>query len=483
MNARLNPKAVVSVVYVAAMFMVAMDATVLHVALRTISQELQVPPAASSALNVGYLVSLAVFLPVAGWLGDRWGTKRIVLLALGVFTGASALCGFADSLASLTVYRVLQGAGGGVLTPVGMAMLFRTFPPHERAKVSRALVLPIAVAPALGPILSGFMVDQFSWRWIFYVNLPIGIPALLFGMKYLKEHVEPEAGHLDVPGFLLSAPGLAMVMYALSQGPMRGWDAPVILGTGIAGLILLAAFVVVELRVNQPMLDLRLLGDRLFRSAGIVAMFSAAGLMGMLYVFPLMYQHVLQASALDTGLVTFPEALGLMLSSQLVPWSYARLGPRRVIAMGLVGTALIFVMLSQVGDGTNPWLIRTLLFGVGVFLGHTVGAVQIASFANIPPSSMGRASTWFTVQNRLGSATGVALLSVILAAVGTSTADAADGLEPNLTAYRSALLGAAGFLLIGLCFALGIRDEDAASTIRKRSPVKPTAERSVHTEG
>ncbi len=216
MNARLNPKAVVSVVYVAAMFMVAMDATVLHVALRTISQELQVPPAASSALNVGYLVSLAVFLPVAGWLGDRWGTKRIVLLALGVFTGASALCGFADSLASLTVYRVLQGAGGGVLTPVGMAMLFRTFPPHERAKVSRALVLPIAVAPALGPILSGFMVDQFSWRWIFYVNLPIGIPALLFGMKYLKEHVEPEAGHLDVPGFLLSAPGLAMGMYALS---------------------------------------------------------------------------------------------------------------------------------------------------------------------------------------------------------------------------------------------------------------------------
>ncbi|WP_458463409.1 MDR family MFS transporter [Paenibacillus sp.] len=467
MRFRLNPKAIVSTVYVLAMFMVAMDATVLNVALRTISEELGVPPAAAGTLNVGYLVSLAVFLPVAGWLGDRWGTKRVFLSALTLFTVSSALCATADDLGTLTFFRILQGAGGGLLTPVGMAMLFRTFPPQERAKVSRMLVLPIALAPALGPIVSGLIVDQLSWRWIFYVNLPVGIPAVIFGMLYLKEHREQGAGRLDLPGWLLSAPGLALTMYALSQGPLRGWTSPVIMGAGFAGILLLALLVVVELRAKQPLLDLRLLKHRLFRYTGLVSVCGAAGLLGMLYVFPLMYQNVLQASALETGLTTFPEALGLMIASQLVPWTYPRLGPRKLISMGLICTAVIFITLSQITVDTNPWFIRSLLFGVGIFLGQTVGAVQIAAFAQIPPASMGRASTWFTVQNRLGSAIGMALLSAVLAGVGTTTVTPTGTLEPNMLAYRLALMGAAVFLLIGLWFALKIRDVDAASTIRK----------------
>ncbi|OMF13753.1 MFS transporter [Paenibacillus amylolyticus] len=467
MRFRLNPKAIVSIVYVLAMFMVAMDATVLNVALRTISEELGVPPAAAGTLNVGYLVSLAVFLPVAGWLGDRWGTKRVFLSALTLFTVSSALCATADHLGTLTFFRILQGAGGGLLTPVGMAMLFRTFPPQERAKVSRMLVLPIALAPALGPIVSGLIVDQLSWRWIFYVNLPVGIPGVIFGMLYLKEHREQGAGRLDLPGWLLSAPGLALTMYALSQGPLRGWTSPLIMGAGFAGVLLLTLLVVVELRAKQPLLDLRLLKHRLFRYTGLVSVCGAAGLLGMLYVFPLMYQNVLQASALETGLTTFPEALGLMIASQLVPWTYPRMGPRKLISMGLICTAVIFITLSQITVDTNPWFIRSLLFGVGIFLGQTVGAVQIAAFAQIPPGSMGRASTWFTVQNRLGSAIGMALLSAVLAGVGTTTVTATGTMEPNMLAYRLALMGAAAFLLIGLWFALKIRDADAAGTIRK----------------
>ncbi|OMF62999.1 MDR family MFS transporter [Paenibacillus sp. FSL R5-0766] len=469
MRFRLNPKAIVSIVYVLAMFMVAMDATVLNVALRTISEELGVPPAAAGTLNVGYLVSLAVFLPVAGWLGDRWGTKRVFLSALTLFTVSSALCATADNLGTLTFFRILQGAGGGLLTPVGMAMLFRTFPPQERAKVSRMLVLPIALAPALGPIVSGLIVDQLSWRWIFYVNLPVGIPAVIFGMLYLKEHREQGAGPLDLPGWFLSAPGLALTMYALSQGALRGWTSPLIMGAGVAGILLLVLLVVVELRAKQPLLDLHLLKHRLFRYTGLVSVCGAAGLLGMLYVFPLMYQNVLQASALETGLTTFPEALGLMIASQLVPWTYPRLGPRKLISMGLICTAVIFITLSQITVDTNPWFIRSLLFGVGIFLGQTVGAVQIAAFAQIPPASMGRASTWFTVQNRLGSAIGMALLSAVLAGAGTTTVTATGTMEPNMLAYRLALLGAAAFLLIGLWFALKIRDADAAATIRKTS--------------
>lgn len=256
-------------------------------------------------------------------------------------------------------------------------------------------------------------------------------------------------------------------MYALSQGALRGWTSPLIMGAGVAGILLLVLLVVVELRAKQPLLDLHLLKHRLFRYTGLVSVCGAAGLLGMLYVFPLMYQNVLQASALETGLTTFPEALGLMIASQLVPWTYPRLGPRKLISMGLICTAVIFITLSQITVDTNPWFIRSLLFGVGIFLGQTVGAVQIAAFAQIPPASMGRASTWFTVQNRLGSAIGMALLSAVLAGAGTTTVTATGTMEPNMLAYRLALLGAAAFLLIGLWFALKIRDADAAATIRK----------------
>ncbi|CAI6080270.1 putative transport protein HsrA [Paenibacillus sp. JJ-100] len=479
MNFLSGSKKIVGTVYVLAMFIVAMDATVLNVALRTISEELGVPPAAAGTLNVGYLVSLAVFLPVAGWLGDRWGTKRVFLSALALFTLSSALCATADQLETLTFFRILQGAGGGLLTPVGMAMLFRAFPPHERARVSRMLVLPIALAPALGPIVSGLIVDQLSWRWIFYVNLPVGIPAVIFGMLYLKEHREQGAGQFDLSGWLLSAPGLALTMYALSQGPLRGWTSPLIMGAGFTGMLLLTLLARVELRAKHPLLDLHLLKQRLFRYTGLVSVCGAAGLLGMLYVFPLMYQHVLHASALETGLTTFPEAIGLMIASQLVPWSYPRLGPRKLISMGLICTAIIFITLSQITVDTNPWFIRFLLFGVGIFLGQTVGAVQIAAFAQIPPAAMGRASTWFTVQNRLGSAIGMAILSAVLAVAGTTTVTATGTLEPNMIAYRLALLGAAAFLFIGLWFALMIRDADAAATIRK----KPMGGTSVMAKG
>lgn len=482
MSSWLNPKRVLCIVYVAAMFVVAMDATVLNVALQTISRELEVPPAASGVLNVGYLVSLAIVLPMAGWLGDKWGAKRVFLLALAIFTGASALCSSADSLAALTLFRVIQGIGGGLLTPVGMAMLFRMFPPQERAKISRALILPIAIAPAVGPIVSGLLVEYFTWRWIFYVNLPIGIPALLFGLFWLKEHREPNAGKLDVPGLLLSAPGLALLMYALNQGPLHGWHAPQVWMAGMAGIVLLVVLVKVELSVEKPLLDLRLLGNRLFRTTGFIAMCASAGLLGMLYIFPLMYQNLLRVSALDTGLVTFPEAIGLMIASQLVPWTYPRLGPRRVIMIGLVATAIIFIMLGMVDASTNPWFIRALFFGVGIFLGQTVGAVQIAAFATIPPASLGRASTWFTVQNRLGPAIGLAILSGILVAVGTGTANGAGEMEPNLMAYRVALLGAAGFLLVGVGAAWWIRDADAASTIRKPAAKNPAKERAAPAE-
>lgn len=478
MSGPFNGKITVSIVYVAAMFIAAMDASIVNVALRTISNDLHVSPGAIGVINIGYMVSLAMVLPIAGWLGDRFGTKKVFLSALLVFTLASALCGMADSLTTLTLFRVIQGIGGGLLTPVGMAILFRTFPPEERAKVSRYLILSIALAPALGPIVGGFLVDYVSWRWIFYINLPIGMMALLIGFISLREHKEEVGKSFDLLGFLLSAPGFSMLVYALSQGSALGWSSPFVLGVGLGGLMLIGIFVYVELKISQPMLQLGLLGEPLFRKMGLISFFCAAGLLGMLYVFPLMYQNVFNTSAFDAGLTTFPEALGLMLASQVVPWSYPKFGPKKLISIMLLFASGFFLLLNMVGPETNPWVIRFLMVSAGFSLGQVVGSVQIAAFANIP-SAMGQSSTLFTLQNRLGQAIGLALLGSILSGIGTHTVNESGVLQPNLLAYQGAMFGSVVFLLIAFAIVLKVRDAEADFTMPAKAKVKSTEAESV----
>ncbi|HET7092489.1 MAG TPA: MFS transporter, partial [Thermomicrobiales bacterium] len=230
---RPRQKIVVAIVYICGMVMNSLDSTIVNVALATLSREFSVSPAAIEGVIIGYLVSLAVFIPASGWLGDRFGTKRIFLIALALFTVASALCGLAGSLNQLIAFRVLQGAGGGLLTPVGMAMLYRTFPPQERVAVGRILMFATILGPALGPIIGGLLIEQLSWRWAFFVNVPVGLAAFIFGLFFLHEHREKTPGRFDALGFGLAGVGFALVMFALSEGPSRGWTLPWVYVPGI----------------------------------------------------------------------------------------------------------------------------------------------------------------------------------------------------------------------------------------------------------
>jgi EmrB/QacA subfamily drug resistance transporter len=466
---RFDPKVSVSIVFVCAMFMSIMDSTIVNVALPSLARQLNVPSTSIDAVVVAYLVSLAVVMPASGWLGDRWGTKRIFLLALTLFIVSSALCGLASSYGMLIVFRVLQGAAGGALTPVGTAMLYRTFPPSQRVQVSRVLIIPTVLAPALGPVIGGLLVTQLSWRYVFYVNVPIGIAACLFGFIFLYEHKEPTPGRFDLAGFLLGGIGLALVMYALSEGPSSGWISANILGSALTGALLLVAFVVIELRKREPMLDLHLLRDRLFRTTNLVSLFAYAGFLGVLFVGPLFLQEALGVTALTSGLTTFPEAIGVVLSTQVVARLYPRIGPRRLLAGGLTGVAILMALLSLMGFETNLWVMRVLMFLIGAGMAYAFLPLRVATFATISPASTGRASAFYSTQNQLGGALGVAVLGTVLSTLGATTLSSTGAVQPNLAAYHASFLAAAVLALIGACIALTISDRDAAVTMKRKS--------------
>ncbi len=471
----LNQKVAVSAVFVAAMFMNIMDTTIVNVALPTIGRQFHVRADSVDTVAIGYLVSLAVFIPISGWIGDRLGGRRVLLASIVLFTGASALCGLAQNLGQLVAFRILQGAGGGLMVPVGMALLYRTFPPAERVRASSILVVPTALAPALGPVLGGLFVTDVSWRWVFYVNLPIGVAAWVFGMVFLDRHESDHAGPLDVIGFVLSAAGLGLLMYGLSEGPFKGWGQPLIVSTIAAGVVLLAAMVVAELRSTHPLIDIRLMSNGLFRNSNIVIFVATIAFLGVLFLVALFFQDGLGMSALNSGLSTFPEALGVMLGAQLVTRVfYPNLGPRRVMFGGLLILAAALALMAMISSTGQLWWMRLLLFVVGYGMAHCFASAQAAGFATISGADTARASTVFNALRQLGGAVGVALLSTVVAEVGPVKVVHGHAL-PHLAAYHDAFIVAAAFAVLAAVASLRINDSEAANTMVKRTRRRPAA--------
>lgn len=457
------PKVAVSVVFVLAMFMSIMDIAIVNVALPSIGRDLDVGPTSVDAVSIGYLVSLAVVIPASGWAGDRFGARRTLLTAVVVFTIASALCGLAQTFGQLVGFRVLQGIGGGMLAPVGMSMLYRTFPPSERVRVASLLTVPTAFAPAIGPVLGGVLVDGLDWRWVFLVNLPVGAFALAYGLVFLSDTELPPAGRFDVPGFLLSGAGFAALMYGVSEGAGKGWSSGPILSALIVGTVLLIALVLTQLRTAEPLLNLRLYGGRLFRSASLAVFLAVAAFLGMLYLTALYFQNGLGLSALNSGLSTAPEAIGVMCGAQVASRVlYRRFGPRRLMAGGLSAVAVLLLLMTQMDGGADLWATRGIMFLLGFAMAHNFVASQAAGFAQVSSADTGRASSMFNATRQLGSAVGVAVLTTVLTAAGVADAEPGD-----VHAYHVAFAVAAGLALLAALAAWTIHDEDAASTFQR----------------
>ena len=464
---RTQYKYVVAIVYVTALFLDILDTTIVNVAIPALGEQFQ--SGAAEWIVLGYTVSLAVWIPASGWLGDRFGTKRIFLFALASFTLGSLLCSMSTSMGQLILFRVLQGVGGGMLTPVGIAMLFRAFPPAERAKAAMIVMIPALCAPAAGPVLGGLLVTHASWHWIFLINVPIGIVAFLFGWTHLREHKEPGSGRFDVPGFVFSGGALALIVFALSDGPSAGWGSKPVVVSAVLGVVCAIALVYTELHVERPMLDLRLLADRLFRICNIVGLISMASFLGLTFVMPLYLQLLRGQDALTSGLTTFPQAFGIMISSLVAGRLYRRIGPRRLMAGGLFAAGLTISTFTQIGLDTSLWTIRGLMFLRGLCMGFAFVPMQAATYATISPADTGRASSIFSTQRQIGVSLGVAIMASILTAhMALDHIPTGDEVDQALTGFHLAFGTAVVLAFLAAFAALFIRDSEAAGTMRPK---------------
>jgi EmrB/QacA subfamily drug resistance transporter len=350
--------------------------------------------------------------------------------------------------------------------------------------------VPTAIAPTIGPILGGWLVDNASWRWIFYINLPVGVLAFLFSAFILREHTEESVGRFDLPGFLLAGAGLPLMLYALSEGPTAGWTSARVLGLGLLGIALMAALIIVELRVRQPMLALRLFSNRSFRTGNLAVFIMFGGLLGVLFLLPLYLQQLRGLSAFHSGLTTFPQALGMVLTAQLASRLYPIIGPRRMVLGAMAFGAFVTLLFARVGLDTNLWWIRGLMFMRGITMGFSMIPVQAATYATIKPMDTGRASSLFSTNRQVAGSLGVALLATVLVdrsathvtaalrGATSPTAIQAATAHGTLLGFQDAFFIAAFLYALGFAFAFLINDADAAPSMRRRgTPARQTTPR------
>jgi EmrB/QacA subfamily drug resistance transporter len=441
-----------------------LDTTIVNVALATLARELHATIANIQWVVTGYMLALAAVIPVSGWAARRFGAKRVYILSLVLFTAGSALCGLATSTTQLIIFRVLQGAGGGMILPIGQLMLAEAAGPKRMGRVMSVVAVPAMLAPILGPTLGGLIVQNMSWRWIFYVNVPIGVVAVLAAVRTLPRVERGPAGRLDVRGLLLMATGIPLLTYGLAEaGVTGGFSSPKVIVPCLAGVALVALFVMHALRVPNPLLDLRLYRRPTFSSASFAMFCLAAALFGGMILLPLYWQTVRFESVVDTGLLTAPQGLGAALAMPLAGRLTDRMGGGPIALFGVTLCTVATIPFALIGAHTSIVALSVAMFIRGVGIGFGFMPTMAAAFASLKRSELTSATPQLNVLQRVGGSIGTAVLAVVLQRALTGVHTLSGAADAYGTAFAaSAILSA---MAIVPCVIL-LRAERAARKAR-----------------
>jgi EmrB/QacA subfamily drug resistance transporter len=453
-------------VVILGMIMSILDTTIVNVALRTLGHDLHSSISQIQWVVTGYLLSLAAVIPVTGWAARRYGAKRVYMTSLVLFTAGSALCAMASSTTSLVLFRVLQGAGGGMIMPVGQLIMAQVAGPKRMGRVMGIVAMPAMLAPILGPVVGGTILQNLHWSWIFLVNLPIGLIAFVLGWRMLPQTDSGDAGRLDVVGLGLLSSGATAVVYGLSElGTSASLTSPSVVWPTAAGLLLVGAFCWHALRVERPLLDVRLYANRVFGAASLTTFGLGAALFGAMILVPLYYQEVRHESVIVTGLLTGPQGLGMLLVMPLSGRLSERFGGGRVALAGVSVLCLGTLPLAFVGPSTSVLEISLVLVLRGVGIGFSFMPAMTAAFASLKPEQLSDATPQLNVVQRVGGAIGTAVLAVVLQRAG--------GHAPSLSKLAGAF-DTAYWWSLGICVLSLI---PCAVLLRAENPrVKPAHE-------
>jgi EmrB/QacA subfamily drug resistance transporter len=396
--------------------MAILDTTVVNVAIDHLTRDFDAPLATMQWIVTGYMLALATVIPLTGWAAHRFGTKRLYMISVALFMAGSALAGAAWSAESLIAFRVLQGLGGGMILPAGMTILTQTAGPQRVGRVMSIVGVPMLLGPILGPILGGWLVDDVSWRWIFYINVPIGIVALALALRILPRDEPSPTERLDVLGLLLLSPGLAALIYGLAETSADGFGSASVLVPLLAGVALIAAFVVHGLRPSNPspLIDLRLFRERSVAAAALTITAFGIAFFGAMLLLPLYFQIVRGEGALDTGLLLAPQGLGAMVMMPIAGVLTDRIGPGKLVLVGIPVIAATMTALTQVSDSTSYWLLAAIFVVMGMGMGATMMPTMSAAFQTLRRAAVPRATTALNIIQQVGGAIGTAIMSVLL---------------------------------------------------------------------
>ncbi|CAM3786917.1 MDR family MFS transporter [Nocardiopsis rhodophaea] len=437
-------------------FMTLLDGSIVNIALGTLTRTFEAPLATTQWVTTAYLLALSTVIPFSGWAMERFGARRMWFTAQAMFLVGSLAAALAWSVESLIAFRVVQGLGGGLVIPVGQAILAAEAGPRRLPKVVGFISAPAMLAPVIGPFLGGALIDALNWQWIFYINAPIVLLTIALSWWRMAPDGPTARSRLDAVGALLLAPGLTALLFGLSMVAESGaGSAPVLISLAL-GLALLAGFVVHGLRpTTTPLIDLRLFRDRPFAVSTAVTLAVNASLFGSLLLLPLYFQFVRRADVLEAGLLMAPQGVGFVIAALMTGRLVAQLGARATTLVGL-GVALIAtVPLTMVTAETDHWWLVTLLIVRGIGLGAGSIPAMASAYHNLPKPDIPRATSAFNISQRSGSAIGTALLAVVLQGqIAARLPESADELTmsapsaPLAASFGDAFWWVAGLLVV-----------------------------------
>jgi EmrB/QacA subfamily drug resistance transporter len=388
--------------------MESLDTTILNTAVPAISAALQVSPLSMKSVLASYTLSLAVFIPISGWMADRFGTRRVFASAIGLFTLGSFLCGLSSNIHLLVACRILQGCGGAMMVPVGRLTLVRTFAKSELIRAMSFVAIPGLIGPMLGPVAGGLIVGYFHWRVIFFLNIPIGLFGLVMVYMHLPDYREENTHPLDTVGLILFGSGIALLSYVLEIFGEHTLGVGEILGLLAISVALLAGYLLHARGTAYPLLQLGLFRIRTFSAAVSGSFFTRLGIGGVPFLLPLLYQVGLGFTAIESGLLIMPQAIAAMSFKFLMPKILARVGFRGVLISNTVVLGVLLLLFATIGLGTPVWLIVLQAFCYGTFSSLQYTSMNTLAYADISEEQTSGASSIASTVQQMSISFGVA---------------------------------------------------------------------------